>query len=314
MRFAQVAIPAAVLTLCLCLVNVEPSTSAPSEQRSKKTKLTPASTPAPSPTPNSTPSAGVAGPSISKPRSEYHLPLGQTLVYGAVWRVFNAGTATLRVEQVGPEVRVVGTADATGAAALLYHVRDRYESFLNPGTFCSRSVFKHTEEGLRRVETSLIFDYSRNQAVLEQKNLAKKEGKHTEHQVGGCVTDVLSALYYAGSLPLETGSTYQFPINDGGETLTVNLHVEAREQLKTPAGTFNTIRVQPETPAGLLKDKGKIWIWYSEDAARIPVQARAHMYWGTLTFTLQRVAAIEKLVIHYSAPLQPIENMEKVGP
>jgi hypothetical protein len=69
----------------------------------------------------------------------------------------------------------------------------------------------------------------------------------------------------------------------------VNLHVEAREQLKTPAGTFNTIRVQPETPIGLLKDKGKIWIWYSDDAARVPVQARAHMYWGTLTFTLQRI-------------------------
>jgi len=69
----------------------------------------------------------------------------------------------------------------------------------------------------------------------------------------------------------------------------VNLHVEAREQIKTPAGTFNTIRVQPETPAGLLKDKGKIWIWYSDDAARIPVQGRAHMYGGTLTFTLQRI-------------------------
>jgi hypothetical protein len=38
-----------------------------------------------------------------------------------------------------------------------------------------------------------------------------------------------------------------------------------------------------------LKDKGKIWIWYSDDAARIPVQARAHMYWGMLTFTLQRI-------------------------
>ena len=289
MRFGQFAIPATALALCLCLANVEPTTAAPSEQHSKKTKPTPAPAPTPSPTPSPIPSAAVAGPSISKPRPEYHLPVSQTLVYGAVWRVFNAGIATLRMEQVGPEVRVVGTADATGTAAVVYHVRDRYESFIDPGTFCSLSIFKHIEEGLRSVETSITFDYARKQAVLEQKNLAKKDNKHAEHPLGGCATDVLSALYYAGSLPLVTGSTYQFPINDGGETLTVNLHVEAREQLKTPAGTFNTIRVQPETPAGFLKDKGKIWIWYSDDAARVPVQARLHMYWGTLTFTLQRI-------------------------
>jgi len=65
--------------------------------------------------------------------------------------------------------------------------------------------------------------------------------------------------------------------------------VEGREQVKTPAGTFKTIRVQPETASGALRDKGKIWVWYSDDAARIPVQMRARMAWGTLTFLLLRV-------------------------
>jgi hypothetical protein len=284
------------LAVSVCLASVAFTAPAPPEQRGKKAK--PAATPAaaPSPTPGATPASpqestgSAAGrPSINKPRPQYHLPVGQTYVYGAVWRVFNAGTATLRMEQAGPESRVVGTADATGTAAVLYHVQDRYESFIDPATFCSRSLSKHIEEGFRRVQASITFDYANDKALLEQKNLAKKDNKQEEHPLGGCVTDVLSALYYVASLPLQTGSTYSFPLNDGGETLTVNLHVEAREQIKTPAGTFNTIRVQPETPTGLLKNKGKIWIWYSDDAARIPVQARAHMYWGTLTLTLQRI-------------------------
>ncbi len=287
-RRCRAVLSFSALTLCLCLAKVEPTTAAPPEQRSKKTK-SPAPTPTPSATPSSAAAPAPAGPSISKPRPEYQLPVGQTYVYGAVWRVFNAGSATLRMEQAGPEVRVVGTADAAGTAAVLYHVRDRYESFIDPTTFCSRSLSKHIEEGLRRIETGITFDYAKNEAVLEQKNLVKKDSKHEEHNLAACVTDLLSALYYVASLPLETGSTYRFPLNDGGETLTVNIHVEAREQLKTPAGTFDTVRVQPETPAGLLKDRGKIWIWYSDDAARIPVQARAHMYWGTLTLTLQRI-------------------------
>jgi hypothetical protein len=260
------------------------------------TKATP--TPAPSPAPAATPPPTLSGPviaapSIAKPRAEYSLPVGQTYVYAGVWRVFNSGNATLRMEktqdQAGTPVRITGTADATGTTALLYKVQNRYESLLDPATFCSQSASRRIQEGFRRVDTSITFDYARGKAVLDQKNLKKKEGKHEEHAIPGCVTDVLSAVYYVASLPLETGKVYSFPLNDGGETITVNVHVEAREQVKTPAGTFPAIRVQPEAASGLLKDKGKIWIWYSDDAARIPVQARAHMYWGTLTLTLLRV-------------------------
>lgn len=210
-------------------------------------------------------------------------------MYSAVWRVFNAGTATLRLERAGAQDHVLGNADTASSAALLYHVEDRYQSAFDPTTFCSSSTSRQIEEGFRRVDTKITFDYARGKSVFEQRNLKKKESKNQEHAIPPCVTDVLSGIFYTASLPLQPGSTYSFPLNDGGETLTVNVHAEAREQIKTPAGTFNTIRVQPESDSGLLKEKGKIWIWYSDDAARIPVQARTRLYWGNLTFTLQRI-------------------------
>lgn len=231
----------------------------------------------------------MSAPSIARPRPEYQFPTGETFVYSAVWRVFNAGTATLRVESAGPQDRVLGTADTASTVALLFHVQDHYQSAFDPATFCSSSTSREIQEGLRRVDTKITFDYSKHKSVLEQKNLKKNESKNLEHPIPSCVTDVLSGIFYTASLPLQPGNTYSFPLNDGGETLTVNVHAEAREQVKTPAGTFNTIRVQPEAASGLLKDKGKIWIWYSDDSARIPVQARAHMYWGMITFTLQRI-------------------------
>ena len=58
--------------------------------------------------------------------------------------------------------------------------------------------------------------------------------------------------------------------------------------VKTPAGEFATVRVQPES-LGLLKSPGKIWIWYTDDAAHTPVQMRSKTFWGTLTFRLARV-------------------------
>lgn len=231
----------------------------------------------------------MAAPSIARPRPDYQFPIGQTFVYAAEWRVFNAGIATLRLEQAGQEHRIVATADAAGTVSLLYHVQDKLESFLDPASFCSHNTSRHLEEGFRSVETNITFDYQHSKAIFNQKNIKKKESKHEEHEIPGCVTDMLSSLYYVASLPLLPGKTYSFPISDGGPTLTVMVHVEARESIKTPAGTFNTIRVQPETSAAALRDKGKVWLWYSDDVAHLPIQMRARMSWGTLTFSLLRI-------------------------
>ncbi len=231
----------------------------------------------------------ISAPTVSKPRPEFVFPVGQTYVYGGQWRIFNAGTASLRMEKAGQENRIVASADAAGTVALLYHVQDRLESFFDPGSFCSRNTSRHVEEGFRRVDTNITFDYAHRKAVFDQKNLKKNETKHEVHEIPNCVTDMLSAIYYVASLPLEPGRTFSFPLNDGGESVDVNLHVEAREQIKTPAGTFNTVRTQPEAAKGLVRDKGKLWIWYTDDASHVPVQMRARMSWGTLTFQLQRI-------------------------
>jgi hypothetical protein len=83
--------------------------------------------------------------------------------------------------------------------------------------------------------------------------------------------------------------TYSFPINDGGKTTEVKALVEASDQIKVPAGTFPTIRLVAEPTAGPLKGKGKVWVWFSDDANRTPVQMRAKLGWGTLLFRLQRI-------------------------
>jgi len=131
--------------------------------------------------------------------------LGQTYVYAGEWRIFSAGIATLRLEQAGQETRIVGAADAAGTISLLYHVHDRLESFFDSATFCSRSISRNTEEGFRRVNTNVTFDYPRGKSVLDQKNLKKQETKHEEHDIPNCVTDLLSGVYYVASLPLQQG-------------------------------------------------------------------------------------------------------------
>jgi hypothetical protein len=221
--------------------------------------------------------------------ANYQFPNGQVLYYTADWRLWSAGVASIRIDAVGSEEKVTATADSTGFVSLLYKVTDRFESYFDRKTFCSTHIFKHSEEGLHKRETNIRFDAARHKAVLDEKNLRNNETKHAEEDIPECVTDVLSGIFYLASLPLDQNAVYTFPLNDGGKTVDVRAHVEGKEQVKTGAGTFNTIRVQPESNSGVLKSRGKVWIWYTDDPVHMPVQMRARLFWGTLTFTLARI-------------------------
>ncbi len=225
---------------------------------------------------------------IRPPDPGYRFPVGETYVYEVEWRLWTAGTATLRMDAADGEYRVTGTADSTGVASLLYTVEDRFESFFDPRTFCSSRLTKNTHEGFRRRETKLAFDYARKRSLRDVRNLKNNQAVHDEDDIPACVTDVLSGLFYIGSLPLQPGATYTFPLNDG-KTEMVRAHVEAREEVKVPAGTYRAVRVQPEATSGVLKERGRVWLWYSEDGTRFPVQMRARMFWGTITFRLARI-------------------------
>jgi hypothetical protein len=226
---------------------------------------------------------------IQPPPPSHRFPDGTTYVYTVDWRIWTAGTAALRIDAAGSLQRVTASANSIGVVALLFKVRDQFESYFDPGTFCSQSVAKRTEEGLRQRDTRIHFDYSRGKSILEEINPRNNQKKHAEQDIPGCVTDVLSGIYYAGSLPLDVGSTYIFPLNDGGKTVDVRATVEGRETVKIEAGAFSTLRVRLEASEGALKDRGKVWVLYSDDPQRIPVLMRARLFWGTLTVRLQRI-------------------------
>lgn len=224
---------------------------------------------------------------IHPPPAGYQFPKGLTLTYQAEWRLWTAGKARFTLEDAGSNMqRITGTAESSGFVSALYPVHDRFQSVFDRRTFCSQSINKHAEEGFHKRETLINFNYFRHKSILDETNLKNSEVKHVENDIPDCVTDVVSGIFYVAAQKLAVGDNYTFPLNDGNKTLDVSVRVEAREQVKVPAGTFNTVRTAPTATAGVLKDKGRVWIWYSDDARHIPVQMRARMLWGTLTFKL----------------------------
>ena len=226
---------------------------------------------------------------LPAPRPGFSFPQRQTLTYAVDWRVFPAGTAVIHFEAAGDREKISASADTSGAINLLFHVSDKFQSSFDRAKGCTYDFDKQTVEGRRQVNSTLRLDYSGMKSILDEKNLLSGATKHIEQPITGCLTDLLTGVFYAASQPMEVGQSFVLPVVDAMHTVPVTLKVEGREEIKTPLGTFKTLRVQPTADAGVVKNRGNIWIWYTDDERHLPVQMRARLFWGTITFQLTAI-------------------------
>jgi hypothetical protein len=232
-------------------------------------------------------SAPVVIPTLQPPLPDFVFPTRQTLTFTVDWRVFTAGTAVFQLEREGTVQKINAYGGSVGAVTMLFPVIDKFQAGFDTKTGCSTGFSKQLQEGRRKVSSDLTFDYEHGKQKQVEKNLVKGTSKEQTASIPACVTDSLSAIFYAASQPMVVGQTIKFPLADSMRTVTVTMKVEGKEEIKTPAGTFQTIRVEPTADEGVVKNRGNIWVWYTDDARHMPVQIRAHLFWGTITAHLQ---------------------------
>lgn len=216
---------------------------------------------------------------------------GEKLRYAVQWRLFPAGHAELFLEKDGKQAgrwKATAKAKSTGYVANLYKVENEYQSTFHNPTFCSEGIRKVIHEGERHREVSLQFDQSSGMALLREWDTAGDAPPRQEQfSIPACVHDVLSALYYVRTQPLNVGETFEISLNDGSRTAQVRVEVQAREEIQTAIGMFPTIRVEPDVfSANLFKEKGRMFVWFSDDNNRLPVQLKVQTPAGTITALL----------------------------
>jgi hypothetical protein len=234
--------------------------------------------------------------------------VGERFTYSVSWKVFDAGIATMTLAEKTSfhneeTYRINATVYSTGIVSALFKVVDVFESFFQARDLCSRKITKKIQEGKRHRETVVTFDAKTLQARMEDRdlNLPDLPPKRTESPVPSCVQDVISALYVIRTKTLRVGELVQFPINDGGRTYDVTVEVQAQEEVRTPAGTFQAFRLEPKVFDGLFKSKGRLFVWVTADAARMPVQLKAKVNIGTITAALTQADRVP-IARHSRAP------------
>ncbi len=220
------------------------------------------------------------------------LPAKETLTYNIEWRLFTAGKA--RVELISSPAPNAGLQanlhlESTGIVSKLFKVEDEYAASMSPN-YCAQSLQMTTHEGNRLRETKVTFDAeTRKVSYLERdraQNNAVVLAKETE--IPACVHDVLGGLFFIRTLNLEPGQSAQIPVSDGKKSVMVKVDAQAREDVKTPEGTFKTIRYEVGLFNGVLyKRPAHLNLWVSDDRRKLPVQIRVRMTFTIGTILLQ---------------------------
>lgn len=211
-------------------------------------------------------------------RATYELRLGGRTV----------GSGSLEV--VGEErvngYRTMRTVLHVSGGVLFAKVNDRFESWIDPDRLFSRRFLQDQKElTMRRFR-----DY---QLSPEERTYRERSDTAPSPLGSAEPLDDVSFLFYARTLPLRVGDVDTIPryFKPGHAVI---LRVLRRERITVPAGTFETVVVQPTITnvGGLFGQGGQAELYISDDAARTVVQIRSRVpLIGSLSLHLKEYRA-----------------------
>jgi hypothetical protein len=189
-------------------------------------------------------------------------------------------------------LEVVGRQDIRGNATFhtrmkvaggipLARVDNTYDSWIDV-----RGVFSHR---FRQNQREVRYRRDRTFDFFPERREYRRENGETGRIPTDRPLDDLSFLYYARTLPLRVGDEYVLPRYFQEDGNPVILRVLRRETVRVPAGTFETLVVQPIIRTrGLFAEGGEAEVYFSDDAHRIPVLIRSRVpVVGSLTMLLR---------------------------
>ena len=222
------------------------------------------------------------------------LPARETLSYTVEWRLITAGTAKLewtseQRPRAGAQVHL--RLESVGLVSKFFKVEDDYSASLN-SALCGQSLQMTTLEGSRQRETKVTFDSASRKASYLERDRAKNAVIAThEIDIPPCVHDVVGGLYYLRTLNLDPGQSIEAPVSDGKKSVMAKVEAQQREDVKTSAGTFRTIRYEIHVFNDVLyRRPAHLYVWLTDDRRKLPVRVQVRMQFaiGTITLLLEK--------------------------
>lgn len=208
--------------------------------------------------------------------------IGERLTYAVKVGPFGKGTAIAELRNLDTVrgKQVFHSVFQMSGSLLFFKVRDEYESWFDPHTFVSLRYHQDIDQG--------SYERNRTYEIIPERGIYIDPATKSELPTVDQPLDDGAFLYFLRSIPFEVGKTYTFNRYFKPDRNPVTVTVVRRERIRVPAGEFDAVVLQPKIKAkGIFAEGANAEVWISDDTARMMLQMRTHMQFGSVTFQLR---------------------------
>jgi hypothetical protein len=206
---------------------------------------------------------------------------GERLEFEIVYGSIPAGRATLEVKgkqtPAGEVYRITSVARSNEVISLFFEVEDMVVAEVDAETYRSTYFEKRLREG----------PFHKNEVVVYGPRGTVKTGTR-EYEVEPGTRDILSALYYVRGQDLKVGDEVVVKTFEGGKNYDAHVKILRRERVRTECGDYDCLVVEPEIHEGPFAKSGRLLIWLTDDALKIPVLMKSTVKIGSFAARLVR--------------------------
>lgn len=215
----------------------------------------------------------------------------EKLTYFIEWHGVNAGTAVIQRTKIPQDDWQFNLdLESAGLVTRLYRVSDHYK-MISTSHFCALSTFLDAQEGKRHRQSQMTFHAPQRQMDYQDHDLVRNTTTHKQINVGTCTHDVVGALATLRTIDLQPGKTAILPVTDGKKMVNARVEAQAKEKITVGNKSYQTIRYEALLFDNVLyKRKGRLFIWITDDADRLPMQMRVQLGFpiGTIQLQMQK--------------------------
>ena len=218
-------------------------------------------------------------------QSAWPFQIGERLIYNVSFTGITAGQASLEIVNDTlvnnyHQLHIRFNAKTTYPFSLIYTIDDQVDTWLDSRSLYTRKMTKKIRERNYKKNSHTIIDYDQSIAITNGDTVI----------VDQFLYDSYSLFYYLRTIPLTIGETIDITAFDGKKITPFQVITKTKEIINTMAGTFSCLAVKPfREGTTLLKNKGDMMIWFSDDKNRLPIQIRIKLKYGSMLLKLKDI-------------------------
>jgi hypothetical protein len=227
------------------------------------------------------------------PLLSYALPFrdGEKLTFDIKYGPISAGSATMEARSSSYQSQPVWLLKTTARSYpffdAVFKVRDTIESWWDKNTLLPHKFSKQMQEGSYRQHRIHIYDQKGLTTTYSKWVYKDAEWKTEGMTLPFASQDILSAFYEVRNRDLKPGDRLKVNITADGKSVSTEIVVHRRETVASIFGRISCLVVEPKLKGvGIFKQSGRILIWLSDDAYRIPVKMESSVTIGSFVARL----------------------------